>query len=76
MPALKLAEEKIQSLLLQIAKIDLNYKLQLLAYEYQKQSPRGVLRKRCSEKFPKIHRKTPLPESIFKKLQVSGWQLY
>ena len=32
-----------QSLLLQIAKTDLNYKLQLLASEYQQQSPGGVL---------------------------------
>ena len=37
-----------QSLLLQIAKIDLNYKLQLLASEYQKQSLAGILWKRCS----------------------------
>ena len=32
--ARKFTEEKIQSLSLQIAKIDLNYKLQLLAFEY------------------------------------------
>ena len=59
----KLAEEKIRSLSLQIAKIDLNYKLQLLASEYQKQSPESVLRKRCSYKFLKIHRKAP--KSLF-----------
>ena len=33
---------RVQKLSLQIAKIDLNYKLQLLASEYQKQSPGGV----------------------------------
>ena len=69
----KLAEEKIRSLSLQIAKIDLNYKLQLLASEYQKQSPESVLRKRCSYKFLKIHRKAPLPKSLFDK--VAGLRL-
>ena len=33
---------------LQIAKIGLNYKLQLLVSEYQKQSPEGVLKNKCS----------------------------
>ena len=32
----------------QIAKIDLNYNLQLLASEHQKQTPGGILWKRCS----------------------------
>ena len=27
----------------------------------QKQPPRGVLRKRCSENMPKIYRRTPMP---------------
>ena len=41
----------------------------------QKQSSRGVLKKRCSWKFRKIHRKTPLSESIFlTKLQASGFR--
>ena len=31
----------------------------------QKQSPRGVLGKRCSSKIRKIHRKTPVPGSLF-----------
>ena len=31
----------------------------------QNQSPRRVLLKRCSQKFRKIHRKTPVPESLF-----------
>ena len=64
----KLAEEKIQSLSLQIAKIDLNYRLQLLTSEYQKQSPKSVLRKRCFYKFLIIHRKAPLPKSLFDKV--------
>ena len=42
-PAMKLTEGKMQSLSLQIAKIDLNYKLQLREIEYQKQSPGGIL---------------------------------
>ena len=29
---------------------------------------RGVLQKRCSYKFRKIHRKTPVPESLFNKV--------
>ena len=32
---------------------------------YQKHSPGGVLLKRCSLKFRKIHRKTPVLESLF-----------
>ena len=40
------SRKRKSGLLLQIENIDLNYKLQLLAYEYQKQSPGGVLRKR------------------------------
>ena len=31
----------------------------------QKRSSRGVLLKRCSYKFHKIHRKTPVPESLY-----------
>ena len=48
----------------------------ILAYNYlhtQKQSPGGVLRKRCSEQFRTIHRKTTLPESLFNK--VAGLRL-
>ena len=37
------ASVKTQSLLLQIAKTDLNHKLHLPAFEYQQQSPGGVL---------------------------------
>ena len=33
--------------------------------QYQKQSPGGVLSKRCSQKSRKIHRKTPVLESLF-----------
>ena len=63
----------MKSLLLQIAKIDLNYKLQLLAYEYQKQSPGGVLRKKLFLKISQNSQKTPLPESFFNK--VAGLRL-
>ena len=35
----------------------------------KKQSPRGVLYKKCSWKFRIIHRKTPVPESLLIKLQ-------
>ena len=64
-PAWKLTEGKMQSLSLQIAKIDLNCKLQLLALDYQKYSPRGDLWKRRSWKFCKTHRKTLAPEPLF-----------
>ena len=37
---------------------------------YQKQSSRGVLSKKCSYKFHKIHRKTPMPESLFSEFQL------
>ena len=38
-----------------------------------KQSPRGILLKRCSKKFRKIPMQTPVPEvSFLKKLQTSG----
>ena len=32
---------------------------------FQKQSPEGVLQKRCSQKFCKIQRKTPVTQSLF-----------
>ena len=36
---------------------------------------RGVLEKKCCSKFRRIHRKTPVPESLFNK--VAGFrQLY
>ena len=34
--------------------------------KFKKQSSGGVLSKRCSSKFLKIHRKIPLPDSLFK----------
>ena len=51
-------------------------KIMILRNFIQKQAPRGVLLKRCSWKFRKIHRKTPVPESFLLKLQVLGLQLY
>ena len=38
----------------------------ILELYFQKQSPRVVLQKRRSEKFLKIHWKTPAPKSFFK----------
>ena len=43
-----------------------------LATDIQEQSFAGVFHKRCSEKFCKIHRKTPVLESLFNK--VAGHQ--
>ena len=39
----------------------------------QKQSSRGVLRKRCSENMQQIYRRTPMPKSDFNKVAL---QLY
>ena len=36
--------------------------------QVQKQPPKVFYRKRCSQKFRKIHRKTPVPESLFYNL--------
>ena len=41
----------------------------------QKQPPE-VFYKRCSYKFHKIHRETPVPESFFNKVAGQGLQLY
>ena len=57
-------------------KIDLHYKLQLLAYEYQKQSARDVLRKDVLKNFPKVTEKHLYPSLFLTKLQVSDWKLY
>ena len=42
-----------------------NDMVQAVNCDLKKQSSGGVLWKRCSEKFYKIHRKTPVPESLF-----------
>ena len=42
------------------------YRLDLWFYPNQKQPPEVFCKKRCSQKFRKIHRKTPVPESLFK----------
>ena len=47
----------MQSLSLQIEKVDLNYKLQLLAFEYQKQLPGGVCEKIVLKSFAKFTEK-------------------
>ena len=36
--------------------------------KYQKQPPEVFCKKRCSYEFPKIHRKTPVPKSLFSKV--------
>ena len=33
-------------------------------FSHQKQTPEAFRKKRCSQKFRKIHRKTPVPESV------------
>ena len=35
-------------------------------FKKQKQPPKVFFKKRCSQKFRKIHRKTPVPEPLFK----------
>ena len=42
----------------------------------KKQPPKAFCKKRCSQKFHKIHRKTPVPESFLIKLLALGLQLY
>ena len=42
----------------------------------QNYSPGGVLYKRCSEKFRKIPRKTPVSGSLFKKVADSDTYLF
>ena len=37
---------------------------------FEKQSPGGILLKRCFQKFRKIHRKTPVPEPLFDKVAI------
>ena len=51
-----------------------NNKLRIIAptwndeFELQKQPPRGVLRKRCSENIQEIYRRTPVQKCDFKKV--------
>ena len=40
----------------------------LIYKEIEKQPPRGVLRKRCSENMQQIYRRTPMPKSDFNKV--------
>ena len=41
-------------------------------YKLQKQPPEVLCKKRYSYKFHNIHRKTPVPESLFNKVAGSG----
>ena len=43
-----------------------NKKIPKLVTELQKQPPEVFCKKRCSEKFGKIHRKTLVPETLLK----------
>ena len=42
------------------------YELHLIGFYNWKHPPEVFFNKRCSQKFRKIHRKTPVPESLFK----------
>ena len=48
----------------------------LACFKRQKQSSGGVLQKRCSQQFCKIHRKTPVPESLFLKAHSKVWDSF
>ena len=45
------------------------FKLHVCAFSQVKQSSGGVLQKMCSQKYCKIHRKTPVPESLLTLLK-------
>ena len=69
--SLSLDESKIK--IRQWATSSCHYKLcrshmQLVGYVNQKQLPRGVLKKRCSENIQQIYRRTPIPKCDFKVL--------
>ena len=59
----------MKSLLLQIAKLESNYKLQLLESEYQKQSPGSALWKRCSKHFGKFTEKHQCQSLFLNKVE-------
>ena len=42
--------------------------------ELQMQPPRGVLRKRCSERMQQIYRRTTMPKCDFSKVAVFSWK--
>ena len=42
----------------------------------QKQSPEVLYKKKCSQKFLKIHRKTPVPEYLFYQKRDSGTRAF
>ena len=44
------------------------FKISNLCFTLQKQSPEGVLQKKCSKEFRKIHRKTIVLKSLFNKI--------
>ena len=41
---------------------------EFLTMNIQKQPPRGILKKRCSENMQQIYRRTPMPKCDFNKV--------
>ena len=41
--------------------------------QFQKQPPRDVLKKRCSENMQQIYRRTPMPKCDFNKVEIGLW---
>ena len=46
--------------------------IKLMLCNIQKQPPRGVLKKRCSENIPQIYRRTPMLKCDFNKVALDG----
>ena len=49
------------------------FRVFFISLQVQKQPPRGVSRKRCSENMPQIYWRTPMPKCDFNKVAL---QLY
>ena len=49
----------------------LSFKKDKFYYLLQKQPPRGVLRKTCSENIQQIYRRTPMPKCDFNKVEIT-----
>ena len=45
----------------------------IIKFLFQKQSPRGVPRKRCSENMQQIYRRTPMSKCDFNKVPKQGY---
>ena len=69
--------EVFNDVIRQIIKVELKEIDREALFDCEKQPPQVFyfVRKRCSYKFPKIHRKTPVPEFLFLiNLQALGLQ--